>query len=349
MIGKRDRGRYGPVAIAHPRIPPPVKSLLAAMKDGREYESIVGLTQQGLDLVPELRCAIAEIEAIRGRKCVCYLANVVQASADMTAIAASDHLPFTEMVEAVPKDCEDVDVLLATPGGSADQVAHFVAALRRRFKTVEFLIPYKAMSAGTLWALSGDEIWMNAGAFLGPIDPQIQTRDGRWVPAQALLSLLEKIQIEGGKAIASGHEPLWTHLQIVNAMDYHQLGNATDASDYNIKMAAEFLNKYKFKTWAKHSSNGASVTPQEREERAADCARMLCSHDRWKLHSHAITREVIEADLRIQIRRPESVTGLERAIRRMWALSCYVFERTPTAKLIISSDYSFVRNIQSSV
>jgi hypothetical protein len=38
---------------------------------------------------------------------------------------------------------------------------------------------------------------MDERAFLGPIDPQVLSKDGRWVPAQALITLLDKIQRDG--------------------------------------------------------------------------------------------------------------------------------------------------------
>jgi hypothetical protein len=323
-----------------------VSSLLDEMRDGNEYGSIVSCTSSSSDLVPELRRAIRELEAVRGRRCLCYVANLVQDNMGQTSIAPADHLPFSEMVSSVPKDCEDIDVFLATPGGSGEQVTQFVDALRLRFKTVEFLIPYKAMSAGTLWALSGDRIWMDQRACLGPIDPQVPSKDGRYVPAQALLTLLRTIQREGQEALAKGGRPDWTHLQIVNSMDYRQLGAAMTASDYSINMARRFLNDFKFKGWLKHSSSGAPVTPAERLARADAVARQLCDHDRWKVHAHSLTREVIEKELKSQILidQPEAVAGLERALRRLWALCCFVFDRTPTSKVILSGEYSFVRS-----
>lgn len=332
--------KYEPKPIAQPRAARTVVSLLDAMKDGSEYGSIVGLTPTNHDLVPELRRAIADVEAIRKRRCICYVANVVQA-VEHSGISEADHLPFSEMVSSVPSDSA-IDVFLATPGGSAEQVTQFVDALRPRFASVDFLIPYKAMSAGTLWTLSGDNIWMDERASLGPIDPQVTSRDGTWVPAQSLITLLMRIEEDGAEALANGGQPAWTHLQIVNAMDYAQLGAAYNHSEYSIDMATKFLELYKFKGWVRRSS-GAAVTPEDRHERADKIARQLCAHDRWKAHGHALKRDIITQELQIQISKPEAVPGLERAIRRLWALCVYVFDKTKTAKLIISKDYSFVR------
>jgi serine dehydrogenase proteinase len=75
------------------------------------------------------------------------------------------------------------------------------------------------MSAGTVWALSGDEIWMDERATLGPIDPQVPGRDGRFLPAQALLALIEEIQIRGDQQIKNGANPRWTDVTILRNMD----------------------------------------------------------------------------------------------------------------------------------
>jgi len=59
----------------------------------------------------------------------------------------------------------------------AEQVTLFVDAIRAKFQSVEFILPYKAMSAGTLWALSGERIWMDRRACIGPVDPQVPSSD----------------------------------------------------------------------------------------------------------------------------------------------------------------------------
>lgn len=324
-----------------PLTPQKVPSLLDRMTDGNEYGSIVSLIPTENNMIPELRRALADIEAIRGRPCICYVANVVKDISD-TGIVASDHLPFCEMVGLVDQAAKEVDVFLATPGGSAEQVTQFVEALRNRFTGVDFLIPYKAMSAGTLWALSGDHIWMDSRAFLGPIDPQVPSKDGRLVPAQALLTLLAEIQKKGEEARKNGLNPPWSDMMLLRELDPRQLGAAISASQYSITMAKTYLMNYKFKGWAQHSSTKQPVTPKDREDRARWVAEGLCSHDKWKAHGHAISREVLFQELKVAIDHPAA--PLERAMRRLWALLYYTFDKTNSAKIIFSQRYAFVRS-----
>lgn len=320
-----------------------VDSLLDAMEDGNEYGSIVAKTpRHPLDLVTEARRALAEIEVIRRRPCLCYIANVVKPSAD-AAITLLDHLPFAEMVAGVEAGAREVDILLVTPGGSAEQVIQFVDALRTRFDTVEFLLPYMAMSAGTLWALSGDRIWMDRRAYLGPIDPQVVSKDGNYVPAQALLALLNEIQQKGQEALKKGQQPPWSYIILLREMDQRQLGAAMTSSQYVVTLATKLLASYKFRSWTAHRSTGQPVTEDDRRQRAQEVATQLSSHEQWKIHGHAISRAVAETEVRLLIDFPESVPGLERAMRRLWALIRYGFDRAPIAKMLFSQKYSYVR------
>lgn len=329
----------GRVKVAQRKVP----SLLDAMVDGNEYGSIVPLVlSDGIELNIELQRAIAEVEKLRGRPCICYVANQIKRIAQ-AGIVAADHLPFNEMVAGVPAHHRSVDVFLSTPGGSADQVNLFVEALRKRFDDVQFIIPYKAMSAGTLWAVSGDAILMDSRSFLGPLDPQVPTSDGTLAPAQSLLILLSHIQKAGAERLAKKEQPDWTHVQLLRNMEHQKLGQAVGASQYVIEIAAEYLERFKFRTWVTHKSSGVTVTPEDRKARAADVAAKLCDHARWKAHGHAISREVLWDELKIQVEHLESTEGLQRAVRRAWALWYYLFDKMPVAKAMVSQNYTFFR------
>lgn len=324
-----------------------VDSLLDNMKDGNEYGSIVSLVpKDNLDLVSELIRAIKEIEAIRNRPCISYIGNVVNGDGS-AGVDQTDDLPFHELIAQVPADQKKVDVFVATNGGSAHQISRFVNALRARFDEVDFLIPSYCMSAGTIFVLSGDHIWMTSRACLGPIDPQVPSKDGRLVPAQALLHLVQQLEKEGKQAQAKGKPVPWTAVRIVDTIDKKELADAISASNYSMTMAAEYLRNYKFRTWQNHSSTGASVTDKEKDDKANEIAGALTSHDRWKSHGHAITRELLFNVVRLKIDHPESLPGLERAMRRTWALCNWIFDKSTVVKIMVSEQYRHVRNRQA--
>ena len=149
-----------------------------------------------LDVVREIRRSISEIYAVRNNPVVCYVANVVQGNIN-NSIDGTDDLPFNEMISSVPADAKEIDIVLVTPGGSANQVNSFVNVLRPRFEKVNFIVLNMAMSAGTIFIMSGDEIIMSAQSKFGPIDPQIPNKEGRFIPAQSILVALEGIRIRG--------------------------------------------------------------------------------------------------------------------------------------------------------
>lgn len=325
--------------------PKTVHSLLSEMKDGREFESIIPLVPaQNLDLMKELQQAIAEVEAIRKRPCIAYVGNVVSGDLEC-AINEKDDEPFAEAVECAASPDKSIDIFLVTKGGSAHQVSRFVNCLRHKFDNVEFLLASYCMSAGTIFALSGDKIWMTNRACLGPIDPQIPSRDGRFVPAQALLTLVDRIHAQGVEALKNRQPIPWSAVRILDNIDKKELADAISATQYSTTMVAQFLQRHKFRDWKIHSSSGKEVTDQEKIAKSVEIASALASHERWKSHGCAIPRNMLLEDaIKLKIDRPEDVPGLERAITRLWALCCYLFDKGPAQKFIVSTNYRFVRS-----
>ncbi|MHB8587189.1 MAG: SDH family Clp fold serine proteinase [Thermoplasmatota archaeon] len=66
-----------------------------------------------------------------------------------------------------------VDIILHTPGGMYLAAVQMARALREHPGHTRVLVPYYAMSGGTLIALAAKEIIMAPPAVLGPVDPQV--------------------------------------------------------------------------------------------------------------------------------------------------------------------------------
>jgi len=319
-----------------------VDSLLDVMRDGNEYQSIVDtVLNPNINILDEVIKGLKEIQRIRERSCLAYLGDVVSNRTGEFGIDQTDDLPFQEMVDSINPDIRKVDVFLATRGGSAHQVIRFVNALRTRFDEVDFIIPSFCMSAGTLFALSGDNIWMTERACLGPIDPQIPTKDGRLVPAQALLLLVKQLQEQGQEALNKGGNVPWAAVRIIDTIDKKELGNAITASDYSIDMATQFLINYKFRNWNVRRTSGLDVTPDYREARAKTIANDLASHEKWKNHGHALSRDILWKEIKLEIEHPGM--DLSRAIIRLWALCHWIFDKTFVLKMIVSENYKYMR------
>lgn len=297
-----------------------------------------------MDAQAEVKRSIAEFEAARKRPVLIYAANVIRAGIENNAIDYSDGLPFAEMIDSISPGVDAVDVIVVTPGGSAQQVQLFVDQLRARFRDVAFVLPFMCMSAGTIWILSGNEIWMDSRAFLGPIDPQVPGRNGNnWLPAQALLTLLDSIQRDGDEAIKANQTIPWTAVHLLTNLDPKEIGAAMSASQYSIQLAARFLEEHKFRDWQTDGATNAAITPEHRRSRAEAIATQLCMHDRWKDHGHGISREVAWQELRLKIEHVEGNPAMARALRRQWALLTWLFENQKIAKMFCSAGYSLFR------
>lgn len=325
-----------------PHQPPKSSTLLDKMIEGREFESLLKYQYENVKVLDEIHKSIKEITDVRKRPLVCYIANVVKQRTVPVAIDGSDDLPFNEMIRSLPANEKELDIVLVTPGGFANQVTNFVNTLRPRFEKVNFILLNQAMSAGTIFALSGDEIVMCKESQIGPIDPQFRNNNGEFIPAQSLLALIEEIRKRGDDLIKKGLPVPWTDIQILKSIDMKDVGNAISSSNYSIKLVEEYLNNYKFKTWLRRS-DGSLVTPEFRKQRSTEIASLLCDHSKWKSHGHAITREAAWEVCKLRISNAEDV-GIERAMRRMWALFYWLFENTAMAKVFVSDNYCLIRN-----
>lgn len=338
-----------PNSVSNPNIKV-VSSLLDEMIDGREYASIVDCMPNNMDFAREIKRALAAISSVRKRPIICYAANMVNNNIkSQTGIDTTDDLPFLEMLRSVDASEHELDIVLVTPGGYAERVSHYVNIIRKRFDKVGFILPFLSMSAGTIFCLSGDEIIMDESACIGPIDPQVHSKDGRFVPAQSILTLLNDIQDRGQIALSKGLQPNWTDIQILRNLDPKEIGNATNASNYSIGLVTNYLKDYKFKDWTSHSSDGRPVTQEDKNTRAEEIAKQLCDHSIWKTHSRGITRDVAESICRLRITHPEDVEGLNSAIKRLWALLYWMFERQSIYKIFVSENYSIFRSELSQI
>lgn len=115
-----------------------------------------------------------KISEKRGRPLLAYVTSFrVNASASI----ASDVIPdFIKLIQAVPTEHKDVDLLIISYGGDPTVAYRIISILRERFKKVGVLLPYTAYSAATLISLGADEIIMHPFSNLGPVDPQLTHR-----------------------------------------------------------------------------------------------------------------------------------------------------------------------------
>ena len=120
-------------------------------------------------------------------------------------------------------------------------------------------------------------------------------------------------------------------------------------SEHSKQLATDYLIQYKFKDWTCHRTNnpGTPVSDDEKKERASQLAESLCSLEKWNSHSHAIHRDILIKEVRIDIDYLEGPNGenrdLERAVDRLWAMVNYLFDITAIFKVYVSRTYRLAR------
>ncbi len=154
--------------------------------------------------------AIAAIQAVTGRKLISYVA-------ESAALTREDVVPLMDLLHRIPVDSH-IDLLLHTAGGDIDAADKIVRILRKRVGAdheLRVIVPDHAKSAGTLIAIGADWIVMSESSELGPIDPQIVTRDASGQTSQ-----------RPAHAYVDGYEAL---VNTINDPKSYEDGKRTDA------------------------------------------------------------------------------------------------------------------------
>lgn len=235
-----------------------------------------------------------------------------------SSIENSDLVSIADQLETLKGDV--LDVILETPGGSGEVTEEIVRLFRKRYSTVNFIVPGTAKSAGTIMVMAGDEILMGSLSSLGPIDAQL-IRAGKHFSAEAFLEGLEKIKQESDEKKYLNR----AYIPILQAISPGEIEAARNALKFGKTLAASWLEKYKFKHWIKHANSGLPVTDDERKARASEIAQELGSHAKWLSHGRSIKQEDLKT-MGLKITDYELNPDLGDAIRRYHILLRMSFE-----------------------
>jgi hypothetical protein len=204
---------------------------------------------------------------------------------------------FRDFLEKLKEEINKKDkltVILNTAGGSAEAVEKFVEIIRYHYKEVYFVVPDFALSAGTIFCMSGDKIFMDYSSALGPIDPQVY--NGKiWVPALGYLDQVEKLLEKArNNTLTNAEFALLQNQDLATLSAYEQAKNLT------ITLLKEWLVKYKFQDWQKHK-DGSDVTGEQKEQRAEEIANLLGDNKLWHSHGRMIGINKLKEILRLKI------------------------------------------------
>lgn len=285
------------------------------------------------DLTQERKKQLRRISERRGGRDVFVYASDLNKPRAPISIAYDDLIPIGDQLSNLHGT--KLDVILETPGGSGEVAEDIVRLLHGKYDEVGIIIPGWAKSAGTIIAMAGDEILMEPASALGPIDAQLAWQ-GKVFSADALLEGMEKIkkEVEATGTLNKAYIP------ILQAISPGELQSAENTLNFAKQLVTDWLGRYKFKSWDKHSTTGKPVTDEEKKERAKEIAGQLCDHRRWLTHGRSIKISDLAA-MGLKITGYSRDEALADAIRRYHVLlqmtfssNIYKLFETPDSQII---------------
>ena len=220
-------------------------------------------------------------------------------AADVVAVV-SPIVPGLEIrlrdaIGKLPTSRRSVAIILDTPGGVVEIVERMVTTVRFRYDDVTVIVPDRAMSAGTMFALSADRIMMDHLSCLGPIDPQIE-RDDKLVPALSYLNQFERLNAKAAQGQLTTAE-----YALLDKLDLGELYQFEQARELSVELLIKWLSRYKFKDWTVTETQGAPVTEDMKRERAEQIAALLNDPERWHSHGRAIDMRTLQEEVGLRI------------------------------------------------
>jgi hypothetical protein len=232
-------------------------------------------------------------------------------------ISLADIQGFMETVNGVSE--RNLDLIIHSPGGSAEAAESIVEYLRQRFDNVRVFVPIAAMSAATMVALSGDEIVMGQHSQLGPIDPQfiISTPEGpRSAPAKAILNQFE---LAKQQCIDASNLAAW--MPILRSYAPGLLTQCEDSRQLAVKMVSSWLKKYMF------------AGDSDAEAKANRIADWFADYESFQSHGRRVGFEKA-AEIGVKVTPLEKDHSLQDAVLSVYHACAHTFAGTPAVKII---------------
>jgi ATP-dependent protease ClpP protease subunit len=249
------------------------------------------------------------------RNVIVYATNWVSGTvpAQFVNINDEDQEALMEVLHGLEGD--SLDLILHSPGGSAEATEGLVRYLRSKFKDIRVVIPHAAMSAATMLACASNRIVMGEHSFIGPIDP-IFVINGQGVPAQAILD-----QFKLAREQCQDPKNLGTWLPILGQYGPGLLVQCRNAIDLSKALVSEWLRKYMF------------VGTPRASYRAANVARYLSTHKNFKTHGRHLDKELARS-IGLVVDDLEADQTFQDLVLTIYHACSHTFSATGTTKIV---------------
>jgi hypothetical protein len=264
---------------------------------------------------------LVETYKVTGRNVILYASKWTQPdpmiSPGVVSIVDEDVQGLMEVVHGLSGT--NLDLILHSPGGSAEATEAFVAYLRSKFDHIRVIVPQMAMSAATMIACAADVVVLGKHSFLGPIDPQIMVGTPlgiRIVPAQAILE-----QFEQAKKECTDPAKMGAWLPMLSQYGPDLLVQCRNASEMSRRLVRDWLKTFMFRSDPK------------RVKKAREIADWLSNHGQFKSHGRHISRPDLERR-GLRVERLEQNQQIQDLFLSIFHATTHTFAGTPAVKII---------------
>jgi len=288
-----------------------------------------------LEFRDELTNLIRQYNEFTGRNLFVYAADFNKGRRGIdVSLMQDDFYTIQDILRESNK--KQIDFYIETPGGSGETAEEIVEFLRKKFNEVNFVIAGEAKSAGTILALSGDNIYMCQTGSLGPIDAQVKI--GRSVvSAHDYKAWIDEKRDEAAKNGKLNPFDAVMVAQISPGEIYGVVNSLEFAKD----LVAEWLEKYKFKNWTETQTTRKIVTPEMKKNRAKEVAEKLCDHTNWRTHGRSLKIDDLKDVL--QIENIDTNEKLANIVYRIKTIIRLIFDTSTDYKLYFWEDFHLAR------
>lgn len=206
------------------------------------------------------RRKLKAIQEITQRNTMIYVTDFMSGKARLVGNEVSIVLTDKEGFVEVTKNLSGttLDIVLLSPGGTAEAAESIVEILRAKFTDIRFIIPSVAKSAATMLAMSGNMLLMDERSELGPTDPQmIVNRDGQVVIAPAH-AIKEQFSL-ASKQITKDPKILTPWMPILRQYGPSLLSECDRSLSLSNKLVTKWLKKYMFAGTSRAGNKAARI------------------------------------------------------------------------------------------
>ncbi|MDR1197508.1 MAG: ATP-dependent Clp protease proteolytic subunit [Prevotellaceae bacterium] len=287
------------------------------------------------ELKAELKALLGQYNTFTGRNLFIYATDFNKGRRGIdVGLMQDDFYTIQDILRE--SDKAQIDVYLETPGGSGETAEDIAKFLRKKFNEVNFVIAGEAKSAGTILALSGDNIYMCETGSLGPIDAQIKI--GRSVVSAH--DYKAWVDAKRDEAAKSGR---------LNPFDAIMVAQISPGEIYGVINSLEFakdlvkgwLEKYKFKNWTTTQTTHKMVTSEMKNQRAKEVAETLCDHMNWRTHGRSLKIDDLKGYLIIE--NIDNNPQLANIVYRIKTVIRLIFDTSTDYKLYCWEDFQITR------